>query len=195
LSVVLSPYLLVLSEVEEGKVNPLDVDLARLIALFRETSRNLETSDYLKEAGMFLEAAAKLLKLQVEEFFPETTERKRVTLERVREVLTDESESPDYDTSFLYDYTPRIGRPAGVQNKQGRKPSQGGLPLTAESVPLHREVNYYELARSLREQYLQTGKIEINSLRDFLAYLFAYLEYEDIPDIEREGNFASVGQR
>jgi len=181
----LSPYELVLVKVQEGEIDPFDVDLDHLLSLFRETAKELEAGEYLREAGRFLEATTKLLKLQVEEIFPRPKpERKKVTIEQVKEVLAEEPEQePSYDMSFIYSYTPKIGRPSGAKDRVERKLSWKEFWEKAESVPLHKEIDYHELARKLRERYLKTGKLKIQNLTDFIAYLFAYYEFEDIPEI------------
>jgi len=62
---ILSPYKLVLKEVEEGKLNPFDVNVQYLIELFEEKAKELEDREFFIEAGVFLMTAAKLLKLQL----------------------------------------------------------------------------------------------------------------------------------
>ena len=180
---ILSPYELVVKEVERGKVDPFDVDVFYLARLFRELAEELESSEYFREAGRFLGASAKLLRLQVEEIFPSPKpEKKRITIKEVREVLKESSEEGEYDLSFVYDYSPKIGRPSGAKDRVERKLTWKEFWDQAESVPLHKEINYYELAKEVREK-IKKGEFEIKSIRDFIAYLFAFHEYEDVPEL------------
>jgi len=99
IEIILSPYTLVLKEVEEGKLNPFDVDLEYLIGLFEEKAKELEDREFFVEAGMFLMVAAKLLKLQLRTIFPEPKrERKRITVEEVKEVIEEVEEEIASDT-------------------------------------------------------------------------------------------------
>ena len=181
---ILSPYELALEEVREGRVDPYDVDVFYLAELFRKTAQELESSEYLREAGRFLEASAKLLKLQVEEIFPRPKpERKKITIKEVKEVLEENPEEPEYDLSFIYDYSPKIGRPSGVKDKQPRKLTWKEFWFQAGNVPLHKEVNYHELAKEVREK-IKKGEFRIRTIRDFIAYLFAYYEFEDVPELK-----------
>ncbi len=180
---ILSPYEVVLEEVKEGKISPYDVDVSYLANLFRKLAKELESSEYLREAGRFLEASAKLLKLQIEEIFPRPKpERKKITIKEVKEVLEENTEEHEYDLSFIYDYTPRIGRPCEAKDTVERKLTWKEFWSKAGNVPLHREVNYHELAKEVREK-IKRGEFRIRSITDFIAYLFAYYEYEDVPEI------------
>ena len=180
---VLSPYELVLEEIKKGRVNPYDIDVFCLAKLFREIAKELESSEYLREAGRFLEASVKLLRLQVEEIFPRPRpERKKITIKEVKEVLEENPAESEYDLSFIYDYSPKIGRPSGAKDRVKRKLTWTEFWAQAESVLLHKEVNYHELAKEVREK-IKKGKFEIKNIRDFIAYLFAFYEYEDVPEL------------
>lgn len=185
---ILSPYELVLEEVKNGKVDPYDVDVSYLADLFRKTAQELESSEYLREAGRFLEASAKLLRFQIEEIFPKPEpERRKVTIKEVKEVLEESPEESKYDLSFLYDYTPKVGRPKGAKDTTERKLTWQEFWSQAESVPLHKEVNYHELAREVREK-IKRGEFRIKTITDFIAYLFAFYEFEDVPEIRIGGS-------
>ena len=175
-NLILSPYDLVLKEIREGKIDPYDVDVEYLARLFKETAEKLEDSEYLREAGRFLEASASLLKLQIATLFPSST--KKITIKEVKEVLLEEKTESDYDLSFLYDYSPKIGRPAGSGSSKPRNTE----PVKAEVIPLHRQVDYKELAKEVRRKILE-GKFKVNTITDFIAYLFAYFEFEDVPEL------------
>ncbi|AAC07956.1 ScpA family protein [Aquifex aeolicus] len=178
-----SPYDIVLEEVREGKVNPFDVDLDHLIALFRKKAKELKGSEYMLEAGKFLEASSKLLLLKLEYFFPKSQkERKKVSLKEVQEVLIEEGEEDlsRFDTSFLWEYSPEVGRP---KSSKGEKPKilewREFWKLSKERVPLHREPNWQEEAKRVYEE-IKRGVFRIRNLRDFIAFLFAYMEYEEV---------------
>jgi len=182
---ILSPYELVIREIEEGNLDPFDIDLVYLIDLFKKEAENLKEREYLEEAGRFLEASAKLMKLQVEEIFPRSKpERKKITIKEVREALVDTENNyePEYDLSWLWDYTPRLGRPKGARDREERRLTWKEFWEMADSVPLHKEINYHELAKEVRER-IKRGKFRIKSLRDFIAYLFAFYEFEDVPEL------------
>jgi len=192
-----SPYELVLGEIEKGILDPFDIDLEYLIELFKREAENLKEWEYLEEAGRFLEASAKLLKLKVEDIFPKPKpERKKITIKEVREALVENENSyePDkYDLSFLWDYSPKVGRPSGAKDTKPRTLTWREFwTLAREDVPLHKEVNYHELAKEVREK-IKEGKFKIRSIRDFIAYLFAYLESEDVPELELQNGEAVRG--
>jgi len=184
-----SPYEIVLKEIREGRVDPYDVDVEYLINLFRKYAKELESAEYLREAGRFLESSAKLIRLQIEEIFPRPPRKKperKITVEDVKEVLEEQGET-EYDLSFLWNYTPNVGRPKGSIDKVERKERKlSWREFWSEArgeVPLHKEVNYHKLAEKVREK-IKRSEFRIRTLTDFIAYLFAFFEYEDVPEIE-----------
>ncbi len=44
-------------------------------------------------------------------------------------------------------------------------------------------MDYGKLAREVREKILK-GEFEPKTVRDFIAYLYAYFEFEDVPEID-----------
>jgi len=185
---ILSPYKLVLKEVEEGKLNPFDVNVQYLIELFEEKAKELEGREFFIEAGIFLMVAAKLLKLQLRTIFPEPKrERKRITIEEVKELIEEVEEEIVSDTlEWLYDYSPQVGRPKGSVRVE--KPKK--IPLRdffKREIPLHKEVDWYKEAKRVYEE-IKKGIFRIRNLRDFIAFLFAYYEYEDL-EVEFERLF------
>jgi len=195
-ALALSPYELVLAKAQEGKIDPFDIDLDYLISLFRETAKELEAGEYLIEAGRFLEASAKLMKLQVEEIFPKPKpERKKVTIEQVKEVLAEEEQQEaEYDMEFIYSYTPKIGRPSGAKDKVERKLSWKEFWDIAQKdirEVLHEQIDYRELAEEVRGKVLRGEPIR--TLREFIAYLHAYMEFDDVPELPEL--FPAVGTK
>ena len=182
---IFSPYKLVIREIEEGNLDPFDIDLGYLIELFRKEAEDLKEWEYLEEAGRFLEASTKLIKLQVEEIFPRPKpERKKITIKEVREALVENEDTyePEYDLSWLWEHEVRVGRPSGSKDRQERKLTCKESWARAEDIPLHKEINYHELAKKVRES-IKEGKFRIRNIRDFIAYLFAYYEFQDVPEI------------
>ena len=183
---ILSPYKLVLREIERGILDPFDIDLGYLIELFRKEAEDLKEWEYFEEAGRFLEASITLIKLQIEEIFPSLKpERKKITIKEVREALVgnEDTYEPKYDLSWLWEHEVKVGRPSGSQDRQERKLTWKEFWSQAESVPLHREIDYRRLAEEVRE-LLKEGRFWIRTLTDFIAYLHAYMEFEDVPEIK-----------
>ncbi|EDP74818.1 hypothetical protein [Hydrogenivirga sp. 128-5-R1-1] len=182
---IFSPYELVIREIEEGSLDPFDIDLGYLITLFRKEAEDLKEWEYFEEAGRFLEASTKLIKLQVEDIFPSPKpERKKITIKEVREALVEDQDNyePEYDLSWLWEHEVKVGRPAGSRDRQERKLTWKEFWSQAENISLHKETNYHELARKVRER-IKEGEFKIRNIRDFIAYLFAYYEFQDVPEI------------
>ncbi|RUM31322.1 MAG: segregation/condensation protein A [Aquifex sp.] len=174
-----SPYELVLKEVEEGKLNPFDVDLEYLIGLFEEKAKELEDREFFIEAGVFLMVATRLLKLKLKTIFPEPKrEKRKITVEEVKEVIEEAEEEISSDTlDWLYEYSPQLGRPKG--SVKAEKPRTLKLKeFFRTEVPLHKEVDWHSEAKRVYEE-IKKGIFRIRSLRDFIAFLFVYHEYED----------------
>jgi len=73
----------------------------------------------------------------------------------------------------------RVGRPAGRKDAVPRMTLREFFEN--EILPLHKERNWEEKAKEVRERTLR-GEFVIASLEDFIGYLYAYMLYEDIPD-------------
>ena len=72
----------------------------------------------------------------------------------------------------------RVGRPAGRKDAVPRMSLKGFFEN--EILPLHKERNWEEKAKEVRERTLR-GEFVIASLEDFIGYLYAYMLYEDVP--------------
>jgi len=181
------PYGLVLKEIETGNLDPFDIDLEYLIELFREEAENLKEWKYLEEAGKFLEAAAKLLRLQIEEIFPKPKlERKRVTIKEVRDMLVDTENNyePQYDLSWLWEHEVKVGKPPGAKDTVERKLTWKDFWNIAKKDikgVLHEQVDYRRLAKEVRKKVLRGESIK--TIKEFIAYLYAYMEFEDVPEL------------
>ncbi len=73
----------------------------------------------------------------------------------------------------------RVGRPAGRKDTVPRMTLREFFEK--EILPLHKEINWEEKARQVREKILR-GEFVIKTLEDFIGYLYAYMLYEDVPE-------------
>ncbi len=73
----------------------------------------------------------------------------------------------------------RVGRPPGRKDTVPRMTLREFFET--EIIPLHKETDWEEKAREVRERILR-GEFVIASLEDFIGYLYAYMLYEDVPD-------------
>jgi len=60
-----------------------------------------------------------------------------------------------------------------------------------EIIPLHKETDWKEKAREVREKILR-GEFVIKTLEDFIGYLYAYMLFEDVPDYFPSSSWASL---
>ncbi|MFZ8859475.1 MAG: hypothetical protein ACO2PP_03100, partial [Thermocrinis sp.] len=72
----------------------------------------------------------------------------------------------------------RVGRPAGSKDTAPRMTLREFFEK--EIIPLHKERNWEEKAKEVRERILR-GEFVIASLEDFIGYLYAYMLFEDVP--------------
>lgn len=88
----------------------------------------------------------------------------------------------DLSLDWLYSYVPKVGRPSGAKvQKPGTLSRKEFWRETKKGVLLHREIDYSELAREVREKILKGEPIK--TLREFIAYLYAFMEFEDVPEL------------
>jgi len=171
----ISPIEHLLREVEEGKIDPLDVDVTALVERFLKEAEKMKGEELFWEASLFLRIATRLMKLKLDALFPDnSSKRRKITFKEIKKVIEEECESEDaLDTlDWLYDYTPAVGRPSGAKTSP--------QPPSAKKVdiPLHKEPDWKEEAKRIYGKLKKGGRIE--NLRDFIAFLFAYMEYEDL---------------
>ncbi len=173
-----SPYEVAVREIEKGNIDPFDVDLNSLIKLFTESAKDLENREFFIEAGIFLETAVRLMKLQLRTIFPEIGEGKRkVTIKEVKEVLEEVKDEFDADTmEWLYEYLVPVGRPVG---KKSEKRTEVLETISIKEIPLHRETDWHSEAKRVYEE-IRKGVFKIRTLKDFIAFLYAYMEYDDL---------------
>jgi hypothetical protein len=126
------------------------------------------------------------MRLQVEEIFPRPKpERKKVSVEQVKEVLLEEEEEKrEYDLSWLREHEVKAGRPAGAKDSKPRVLSRKEFWEEArrDGFPLHKETDSRRLALEIRER-IKKGNFKIRTLTEFIAYLYAFSEFEDVLEI------------
>ncbi len=94
--------------------------------MFRQKAEDLREWEYFEETGRFLEASAKLMKLQIEEIFPSPKpDRKKIAIKEIRKVLVEGEHACEsgYDLSWLWEYRVKAGRPPEAGDKQERGPA------------------------------------------------------------------------
>jgi len=90
-----------------------------------------------------------------------------------------QEEEPIQEENLPCVHVVRVGRPAGRKDAVPRMTLREFFEK--EILPLHKEINWEEKAREVREKILR-GEFVIAGLEDFIGYLYAYMLYEDVPD-------------
>ena len=93
--------------------------------------------------------------------------------------IEDQEEEPIQEENLPCVHFVRVGRPAGRKDAVPRMTLREFFEK--EAIPLHKEINWEEKAREVRERILR-GEFFMASLEDFIGYLYAYMLYEDLPD-------------
>ncbi len=83
----------------------------------------------------------------------------------------------------------RVGRPVGRKDTAPRMSLREFFEK--EIIPLHKETDWEEKAREVREKILR-GEFVITGLEDFIGYLYAYMLFEDVPDYFPSSSSASL---
>jgi len=76
-----------------------------------------------------------------------------------------------------------VGRPVGRKDTVPRMSLREFFEK--EIIPLHKETDWKEKAREVREKILR-GEFVITGLEDFIGYLYAYMLFEDVPTLSEE---------
>jgi len=92
---------------------------------------------------------------------------------------TQEKEEPIQEENLPCLHFVRVGRPAGKKDTAPRMTLREFFEK--EIIPLHKETDWEEKAREVRERILR-GEFVIKTLEDFIGYLYAYMLFEDVPD-------------
>ena len=90
-----------------------------------------------------------------------------------------EEEEPIQEENFPCMHFVRVGRPAGRKDTAPRMTLREFFEK--EILPLHKETNWEEKAKEVRERILR-GEFVLKTLEDFIGYLYAYMLFEDVPE-------------
>ena len=93
--------------------------------------------------------------------------------------LETQEEEPIQEENLPCVHFVRVGRPPGSKDTAPRMTLREFFEK--EILPLHKEINWEEKAKEVREKILR-GEFVIASLEDFIGYLYAYMLFEDVPD-------------
>jgi len=142
-----------------------------------------ELKKVLEQEEIDFGLVGKLLELAVRELYRELLlllgeEIERERQKREKGKAQTQEEEPIQEENLPCMHFVRVGRPPG------RKDTAPRMTLRAffekEIIPLHKEINWKEKAREVREKILR-GEFVITGLEDFIGYLYAYMLYEDVP--------------
>ena len=179
------PFALAYRLVEEGKLDPWDVDISVLARAYMEEIRRHELLDLRVPARAVL-AASFLLKKQAEVLFPEPKqkrERRRLTLKEIVEQFESQEEQVQEELLQRIETVKRVIRASKTRSESKRKRER--------RFPIH--ISKFEDAlQELREMVREMGVI--NSFyglllgKNIVPYLMALmvLYQEGVVDIEQE---------
>ena len=185
-----SPLYLAYRLVEEGKIDPWDVDLDKLINRYLEVIGQMELKD-LRIPAQIVAFATSLIKKQMEILFPKPPRprvRKRITLKEIEE----EFHSTD-GGEFILETRKRVVRKRKTSTKVERKNS------TFQGPPLHKakleEVLSYLL--SLLERLEEGEDVSFDKIAtkdDYVAKLWGLLNmaYEGKVVLRQETPFGEI---
>jgi len=143
-----------------------------------------ELKKILAQEEIDFRLVGKLLELAVGELYRELLllldgeiERERQKRERGKAQSQEEETIQEENLPCMHFV--RVGRPAGRKDTVPRMTLREFFET--EIIPLHKETDWEEKAREVRERILR-GEFVIASLEDFIGYLYAYMLFEDVPD-------------
>jgi hypothetical protein len=142
-----------------------------------------EIRKVLRQEEIDFRLVGKLLELAVGELYRELVlllgkEIERERQKREKGKAQSEEEEPIQEENLPCVHFVRVGRPAGKKDAVPRMSLREFFEK--EIIPLHKETDWEEKAREVREKILR-GEFVIASLEDFIGYLYAYMLYEDVP--------------
>jgi len=185
-----SPLYLAYRLVEEGKIDPWDVDLEKLINSYLEEIRRIELRD-LRVPAKVVAFATFLIKKQLEILFPKPPRpkvRRKVTLQEIER---------EFEETSAEELIPEVRKRVKKRNKPSqRTKKKEELP---KEPPLHRakleEVLEYLL--NLLEELEEKRKIpfrRIATKNDYVAKLWGLLNmtYEGKVEMEQETPFGEI---
>jgi len=143
-----------------------------------------ELKKILAQEEIDFRLVGKLLELAVGELYRELLlllgeEIERERQKRERGKAQSQEEDPIQEEALPCVHFVRVGRPAGRKDTAPRMTLREFFEK--EIIPLHKETDWKEKAREVREKILR-GEFVIASLEDFIGYLYAYMLFEDVPD-------------
>jgi hypothetical protein len=143
-----------------------------------------ELKKVLEQEEIDFRLVGKLLELAVGELYRELLlllgeEIERERQKRERSKAQTQEEEPIQEENLPCVHFVRVGRPAGSKDTAPRMTLREFFET--EIIPLHKETDWKEKAREVRERILR-GEFVIASLEEFIGYLYAYMLYEDVPD-------------
>jgi hypothetical protein len=143
-----------------------------------------ELKKVLEQEEIDFRLVGKLLELAVGELYRELLllldgeiERERQKRERGKAQSQEEELIQEENLPCMHFV--RVGRPAGRKDAVPRMSLREFFEK--EILPLHKETDWEEKAREVRERILR-GVFVIVGLEDFIGYLYAYMLFEDVPD-------------
>ena len=147
-----------------------------------------ELKEVLEQEEIDFRLVGKLLELAVGELYRELLlllgekiERERQKRERGK--TQSQEEEPIQEEDLPCPHFVRVGRPPGRKDTAPRMTLREFFEK--EIIPLHKETDWEEKAREVRERILR-GEFVITGLEDFIGYLYAYMLYEDVPALFEE---------
>ncbi len=179
------PFALAYRLVEEGKLDPWDVDISVLARAYMEEIRRHELLDLRVPARAVL-AASFLLKKQAEVLFPEPKqkrERKRLTLKEIVEQFESQEEEVQEELLQRIEKVKRVIRASKTGAERKRK-RERRFPIHISKF----EDALQELRETLRERGAIASFYELLLGRNIVPYLMALmvLYQEGVVDIEQE---------
>jgi len=184
-SPAVNPYREYLKLVNEGQFNPEDIDIDFLIKEFQEKAAELDYYNLYLQAGMFLEAAGKLLRLKAdlvhnqlvpeEPVFQKEEERKKYIKHQVEEILKDYDFLKDTELYDLFaGYRRKTGRKPGTSVKVNRLSYEEFRQLAKDQVKevLVDSIDYNAYAKDIARRIRQ-GTFKIRKVQDFIGLMFA----------------------
>ena len=160
-----SPYEFLLEKVQKKEIDPEDVDINELIEEFKQQVERLSSVELFFQAGSFLQAMTRLLKLKTERLLgvsPKEEKRKpKIKLEEVLKVIEQEQDQEDILDS-LWDYSVGLGRKIGSRDSIQR------VSTKPEPIPLHKAFDPEEYRKLLED----LGLLEdFERLKEFLLFI------------------------
>ncbi len=186
-----SPLYLAYRLVEEGKIDPWDVDLERLINEYLESIRRIELTD-LRVPAKVVAFATFLIKKQLEILFPKPPRprgRKKITLKEIEE------EFSEVGGEIVETVKRKITRSGSAARKK-KTPKRSRKEI---KPPLHRAKleDALEYLLSLLERLEESEKVPFSRFadkNDYVAKLWALLSLtnEGKLDMEQHGPFGEI---